>query len=115
MTDRDELRQEWWQYDTNPVSVLAIGLQRHGYLTDVLETSLTGHGKDKYLMRYWREDPGNQDPTTYLLMGDLGITWEPARQWTTEELGRISAEDGPEAAVEELVRAARDFESRKAQ
>jgi len=42
--------------------------------------------KDDYLLRYGRDVDFAQN---LVLMGDLGITWEPARAYPTEKLGSI--------------------------
>ena len=101
-----ELSQEWYSHGSNPVSTLSILLQREGFRTDVCETSLDGHGKETYLLRYWAEEQDDWDGTTYVLMGDLGVTWEPGRAYPTKEIGRVCPEDGPAAAVAVLVAAA---------
>lgn len=103
MTSLRKKHPGWCSHSESPVAELAILLQYRGFITEVLKPGLVRHGKEAYLLRYWRE--GGE--TTYLLMGDLGITWEPACASTTTELGRIKLEEGPEKSATRLAQAAK--------
>ncbi len=70
---------------------LAKELEKHGYTGTVDETDAINPHKDSYLLRYNKNDDDSGD---YLVvMGDFGVTWEPAKVHTTEKLGEITGCD----------------------
>lgn len=96
-----DLSEKWGTLvNSNPVSQLAIGLQYKGLICDVLSNTVFDHNKNDYLLRYWRPDEPSE---TWVLMGDLGITWEPSRAYPTEELARISIKMSFEDAMKQLM------------
>ncbi len=62
-------------------------------------------GGNEYLIRFSHYD-GRKTPL--LLMGDLGITWEPARAWHTEQLGFILGNSVMDD-ISEMVRVATEY------
>jgi len=47
--------------------------------------------KETYLIRFGKASTGLH--TNLVLMGDLGITWEPWKAYPTDEMARIDGED----------------------
>ena len=56
--------------------------------------------KQEYLIRF---SDGSGDKQCLLLMGDMGITWEPARAWPTEAFGYIKGND-PEKDAARMIK-----------
>lgn len=62
-------------------------------------------GDEEYLLRFgkYKDDGVGSVPNDFLvLMGDLGVTWEPHRAYPTPRYCRINIED-PQKAASDLI------------
>lgn len=83
-------------------------LKKKGWLADILEFDWEHFDKNTYLIRYGHNDGYNVGRQPLLLMGDFGITWEPAKAYSTEVFAIITGDD-PDADVETMIKIGRKY------
>lgn len=88
--------------------LLQVALQASGLYAELGEV-LDDINRNSYLLRF---GVSSDDGNPLVLMGDLGVTWEPARVWSTPCYCTISLDD-IQVAADKLVRVAKAWEEGK--
>lgn len=84
---------------------LASRLKKKGWYADILEFDWIDFDRNTYLIRFGHDVGYNRGSQPMLLMGDFGVTWEPAKVHSTETFTFIKG-NNPDKDVDKMIKTA---------